>query len=731
MQAFALTVSVTITLIALALVARTTTTMASVIAQGQPVPAERFDDAGARTARMLTETVGHTRLARRPLVGLAHWWVFLGFGALFFTLVEAYGDLVTPDFRFPEPLASWAPYEALVELIALGTLLGILVLVAIRQRESPRRRGRASRFAGSTAWQAYYVEATVVLIAVLILLLRGLRAAAGGDLGYGLAHWASYPVAQLFDGLSPEGLRTAVLLTAMLKIVVSMAWFLTIALTPTMGVAWHRFTAFPNIWLKRFPDARVALGPVRPLLSNGAPLDFEEADPETDLFGAGQVEHLPWKSLLDVTSCTECGRCQDACPAWHTGKPLSPKQLITGLRDNLYAKSPYLLAGGGKDAAGEERALPEQLAGVPAAALAEAERPMVGAETENGVIDPEVLWSCTSCGACVQECPVDIEHVDTILDLRRHQVLVESSFPPEAGGMLKNLETKGNPWGLNAAARQDWTADLDFEVPVVGQTIEDLSGVEYLYWVGCAGALEDRARKSTRAFAEMLHAAGVSFAILGKGEACTGDPARRMGNEFLFSQLAQQNVETLGEAKARKIVASCPHCFNTLANEYPQFGGNYEVVHHTQLLGRLIAEGLLVPTEPVAASVTYHDPCYLGRHNRVYTPPREVLAAVPGLTATEMPRCKERGFCCGAGGARMWMEERIGKRINVERVDEALALDPDVVSTACPFCQVMLGDAVKAKQAMGEARPQVEVIDVAQVLARSVRGPGPGRTPAA
>jgi Fe-S oxidoreductase len=360
---------------------------------------------------------------------------------------------------------------------------------------------------------------------------------------------------------------------------------------------------------------------------------------------------------------------------------------------------------------------------VPGSGPEQAERPLVGTLEEGGVIDPDVLWSCTTCGACVEQCPVDIEHVDHIVDMRRYQVLIESSFPSEAGTMLRNLENKGNPWGMNASSRLDWIEGLDFEVPVVGDSVTDLSGVEYLYWVGCAGALEDQAKKTTRAFAELLHTAGVRFAVLGAAESCSGDPARRMGNEFLFQMLAQQNVEVLNEAKATKIVATCPHCFNTLANEYPQVGGQYEVIHHTQLLSHLVETGKLTPVTPVDGLVTYHDPCYLGRHNKVYTPPREIMDQVPGMRQQEMHRCKERGFCCGAGGARMWMEERIGKRVNTERVDEALSLDPDIVSTACPFCLVMLTDSVTTKKQAGEAREDVEVVDVAQLLNRSVKKP--------
>jgi Fe-S oxidoreductase len=324
----------------------------------------------------------------------------------------------------------------------------------------------------------------------------------------------------------------------------------------------------------------------------------------------------------------------------------------------------------------------------------------------------------------VNECPVDIEHIDHINGMRRHQVLIESAFPTEATTMLNNLERRGNPWGMAEDKRLEWTAELDFEVQVLDGKIPD--DTEYLYWVGCAGALEDRAKKATKAIAELLNVAGVKFAVLGPAESCTGDPARRLGNEFVFSMLAQQNIETLNDAgvaksTGKKVIASCPHCFNTISREYPQLGGDYEVIHHTQLLARLVEEGKLTPVTPVDEKITYHDPCFLGRHNKVYTPPRAIIDAVPGTTAEEMHRCKGKGFCCGAGGARMWLEERTGKRINEERIDEALALDPDTVTTACPYCMVMLGDAVNAKKAAGQAKETLEVIDVAQLLVRAVK----------
>ncbi|GIJ08630.1 (Fe-S)-binding protein [Micromonospora andamanensis] len=702
-----------ITAVAVWLAVRAVSKMVAVIRLGQPDPT-RSGDKASRTRTMLAETAGHTRMLRWSVVGAAHWFVMVGFVVLSLLVLEAYFEVVSPTGGLPI-IGSWTLYGLVTEWIGILGVIGIAVLIAIRLANRPNRAGRRSRFTGSTMWQGYFVEAVVLAVLVMGFVIRGFKVATDH---FEYPTWAT-PLSHAVGALLP-GWESGVSVAALIKISISMAWVIVISLNVTMGVAWHRFLAFPNIFFKRQPGAAGSgLGALRPMMSDGKPLDFEEADPEKDQFGVAQVEQFTWKGLLDFSTCTECGRCQSQCPAWNTGKPLSPKLLVLSLRDHAYAKAPYLLAGGGKDLTGEEKATAAQLAHVDVLALAEAEKPLIGDAEAGGVIDPDVLWSCTTCGACVEQCPVDIEHVDHIVDMRRYQVLIESSFPSEAGVMLRNLENKGNPWGAPQNTREDWTKGLDFEVPRVGE-VEDF---EYLFWVGCAGAFEDRAKKTTRAVATLLNEAGVSFAILGEGETCSGDPARRIGNEFVFQMLAQQNVETLNEAfegreKAkRKIVATCPHCFNTLGNEYGQLGGEFEVVHHTQLLAHLVATGKLTPVQPVDGGVTYHDPCYLGRHNRVFAPPREVLGSAIEGELTEMPRNSERSFCCGAGGARMWMEERIGKRINVDRVEEAMSTGARTVAVGCPFCSTMLTDGVNGKGA-GE---QVEVIDVASVLLRSVK----------
>src|ERR687889_128143 len=552
MQVVAIVLALAATAAGVALLGRTAAGFVSTFRLGQPDPT-RTGDPGRRTLTLLREFLGHTRMARLPLVAVAHWFVMVSFGVLFFSLVNAYGQLFDPHWVLPL-LGHLIPFEWLGELVAWGSLAGILALVVVRQRQHPRRSrgadGRRSRFFGSTWWQAYYVEATIVGVVLCVLALRGLEYAIGRADGEGWATAWHFPttawLGALFNGATVAALEAAILTVATVKILISMAWAITVGLQPTMGVAWHRFLAFVNIWTKRHADGGTSLGPLQPIAVGGKPVDFENIDEldEDAALGVGKVEDFTWKGLLDFSTCTECGRCQSQCPAWNTDKPLSPKLVITNLREHAYAKAPYLLA-----AEDERTSLPEE-------GRAEAERPLVGATegdpaipSGGAVIDPEVLWSCTTCGACVQQCPVDIEHVDHIVDMRRYQVLIESSFPTELNGLFKGLETKGNPWNMSPSARLDWAKGLDFEVKVVGETLESLDEVDWLFWVGCAGAYEDRAKKTTRAVAELLDIAGVSFGVLGNGETCTGDQARRAGNEFVFQGLVQQNVATLTEAK--------------------------------------------------------------------------------------------------------------------------------------------------------------------------------------
>ncbi|WP_270888846.1 (Fe-S)-binding protein [Pedococcus sp. 5OH_020] len=777
LQIVALVVCVPVALAGVALFARVVNHFVSVFRLGQP-DATRTGDRGARTVTLLREFLGHTRMSRLPVVAVAHWFTMVSFAVLFFTLVNAFGQLVSPEWTLPL-VGHFPPFEWVTELFAWAGLAGIVVLMVIRQRNHPRSAagggGRRSRFFGSTFWQAYYVELTILGVTVCILTLRGLEYALEKAAGGGHATALHFPMTGwlggLFGGASVSSLENAVVVVAAVKILISFAWMITISLQPTMGVAWHRFLAFFNIFLKRHADGRTSLGELQPLMVGGKPVDFENIEDldEDAALGVGKVEDFTWKGLLDFTTCTECGRCQSQCPAWNTDKPLSPKLLVMALRDHAHAKAPWLLAAEeDRPALEESNAALASLVGAPLvgdtgyAALAststehdtEAAQGTHGAGERAGllaaynphgpeaVIDADVLWSCTTCGACVEQCPVDIEHVDAIVDLRRYQNLIESAFPAELGGLFKNLENKGNPWGMAARARLDWAKDLRFEVKILGQDVESADEVDYLFWVGCAGAYEDRAKKTTRAVAELLDAAGVSFAILGDGESCTGDSARRAGNEFLFQMLAQQNVETLNEAGATKIVVTCAHCFNTIKNEYPQLGGRYEVVHHTQLLNRLVREKKLVPVarpadapgQPspkstaknvasTAPTVTYHDPCYLGRHNGVYAPPRELIGALPGVQLTEMERTKEKSFCCGAGGARMWMEEKLGTRINTNRTEEAISTGAERIAIGCPFCRVMISDGLTAAQSEGRG-DNVEVVDVAQMLLAAVKRPG-------
>jgi Fe-S oxidoreductase len=648
------------------------------IKAGQVDPT-RSNQKAKRFVLMTKEVLTHAKMLKFTGSGLAHWFVMLGFFALSGTLLTAYGQVINPEFALPL-IGYWVVYNLFTEGFAWLTGISIVTLIGIRQVTRFTNKGRSSRFYGSGSWKAYYVEGTILAIVFCVITLRGLE---GALIGYSGNPWdfaLSKPAVNAFVDLDRESIENWIVVVASLKIIVSMLWFIVIAANLTMGVAWHRFLAPFNIFFKRELSEKPTLGALPEMISNGKVIDFENPK-DDDLFGISDAASISWKGLLDMASCTECGRCQSQCPAWHTDKPLSPKLLIMALRDHALANIPK-------------------------------EGNVVGQ-----TISPDVLWSCTTCGACVNECPVDIEHIDHIVNMRRFQVLVESEFPTELGGTFRNLEKAGNPWGANRADRNAWIAECDFPVEVITGALPD--EVEYLFWVGCAGAYEERAKKTTKAVAELLYISGVKFAVLGARETCTGDPARRAGNEFLYQILSRENIDTFNEVYAnykgkKKVVVTCPHCFTTIGRDYKQQGFELEMLHHTQLLNTLVKTGRLKPATQSSNSLTYHDPCYLGRHNQIYEPPRELLEST-GVEVIEMPRNQERSFCCGAGGGRMWMEEKLGTRINMNRVEEAINTGAKEVAVACPFCRVMVSDGVTAKGS------DTNVIDVAQVLLRSVK----------
>jgi len=677
-----------LTVIAVAIFALQSYKLFKKISAGQSDPS-RFTNKRKRLKNTVVEVLTHTKMLNFTASGIAHWFVMVGFFALLGTLITAYGQLVNPAWALPV-IGHFVGYEFFAELIAALTGVSIVALIGIRQVTRFVRKGRTSRFYGSGNKKAYYVEATILVIVFCVITLRGLEGALLNKDAWNWHYAFSYPAVAFFSAYSVNQIENLIQIIAFLKISISMVWFIVVGLNLNMGVAWHRFLAPFNIFFKRNATSENALGPLPVMLSHGKEINFEDPK-EDDVFGIGTAADISWKGLLDMATCTECGRCQSQCPAWHTEKPLSPKLLIMAMRDHALAKI-------GTDAASEK---------------------IVGNNPHENAISLDVLWSCTTCGACVEECPVDIEHVDHIVNMRRFQVLVESEFPTELGNTFRNLEKAGNPWGANRVDRDAWIKEVDFPITVIDSVIPD--DVEYLFWVGCAGAYEERAKKTTKAVAELLYMSGVKFGVLGKKETCTGDPARRSGNEFLYQILSRENIETLqetfGTRGVKKVVVTCPHCFTTIGRDYKQQGFELQMVHHTQLLNQLVKEGKLKPIAPDkkdAKKLTYHDPCYLGRHNQIYEPPRELLESA-GVEVSEMPRNQERSFCCGAGGGRMWMEEKIGTRINLNRVDEAIATGAQEVAVACPFCRVMVSDGMVARDS------SVEVLDVAQIMLRNVK----------
>ena len=600
------------------------------VRQGRPV--DRSGDVPRRVRNEAVIVLGQRKLLQRLVPGLMHAFIFWGFLVLFPTIVAAAIAAVDKHFEIP---ATW--FGDLVDVFVLLVLAGVLTAVVIRTVVRP------ARFEGSHRGEGYVILGLIAGVVLTLLCWHAAAVAAGLETHAGF-------LANAFSHVFPhDDVLERVFVWAHLCFIFGFLVYLP------YSKHLHIATAAVNVWFTR-TRARGRL----------EALDFTAPDAELR-FGAGTVADLTWKQIMDGFSCTECGRCQDACPAHATGKILSPKLLIMGIRDQVFAQSAEPIAGNG---------VPE-----------------------------EMIWDCVTCGACVQACPVSIEHVDHIVDLRRHLVMVDSSFPAEAEPMLRDVERASNPWGKPQTERAAWAEELGVRVLEPGEPAP-----EYLYWVGCAASFDERAKKSAESTAKLLQKAGVDFAILGPRESCTGDPARRIGNEYVFQAFAEQNVATLNEAGVTKIVASCPHCFNTLANEYGDFGGGYEVLHHTELLARLVRDGRLAP-KAGNAEITYHDSCYLARHNDVRAEPRELVAAVG--KPVEMRRSGRQTFCCGAGGAHMWMEER-GTGINDERVREAAETGAETLAVACPFCTVMLDDGVR------QSGRKLRVVDVSTLLAESL-----------
>jgi Fe-S oxidoreductase len=653
-------------------------------------PERRFD-------ALIRFAIIQVRMFREPDAGLLHAAIFWGFVILTIgTADRVTFGLVHAVIAWPLDGWLWRLTLAVQNLLVLSVLLAVAVALGRRLILRPRRL--------TLSRDGLTILLLIGAVVLTELLAEAFRIARYGDPD---AAWAlaANALASVFTAVFSSDVLAAGYAVFFWGNILVVSFFL--AYLPRSKHL-HIATAFFNTAFRK----------LRPR-GELPPMDLEA---DTARFGVKTIEDLAWKDLLDGFTCTECGRCQDACPAWATGKPLNPKTMIMGIREM---------------SVGAEAGVPLVPWIRPRADGAEAkaalERPVV-----DTAIPFDAVWDCVTCGACVEACPVLIEHVDKIVGLRRNLVLEESRFPAELNAAMTAMERYGNPWGQPASTRLDWARSLPFAVPTAASVAEAgpdaVSELECLYWVGCAAAFDDRNKRVARAVVTCLEAAGVKYAVLGQEESCTGDPARRMGNEYVFQMLAQGNVETLNRYRPKTIITACPHCFNTLGNEYPQFGGHYDVVHHSTYLARLVGEGRLRPDaagdgadgRPSPSSVTYHDACYLARYNDVVAEPRAVLGGVPGIRMVEMERSGREGFCCGAGGGRMWMEESRGTRINAERTRQALDTGATTIATACPFCLVMLRDGVSESGARGEG---IQTQDVAELLAASLVQPvPPGRS---
>jgi Fe-S oxidoreductase len=617
---------------------------------------DRLDNMPARIFAVIKNVLGQNAVLRKRIIGTAHATIFWGFIIITIGTLEQFISTIYEPATFA--FIGQGAYSSLVfvqDILTLGVLLAVFVAAYRRYVIRPAGVGKSS-------------DAGIILLLtgslmVAIFLMNGF-----GILGRHYFFSNSMPVSNwiAMHMLGGMGLSDA----AYVNLSIFWKWIhmlivLGFAVYIPSSKHLHILAAGPNTFLKTLPREK-----------GMKPINFE--DETITQYGAAKVTDMPWKAALDYYSCTECGRCQDVCPAYNTQKPLSPKQLIMDLKHNMFDNKGKILAGKLDEVS-----------------------PVID---EN--VTEDVIWACTSCRACEIACPVFIEQVDKIYDIRRNLVMMESKFPAEVQTVFKNMETNASPWAFSAADRANWAEGLSV------RTMAENPAVDVLLWVGCAGSYDDRNKKVLRAFVNILKKAEVKFAILGTEEQCTGDPARRIGNEYLYQTLAKANVETLNRYNVKQIVTACPHCFNTIKNEYKDFGGDYQVFHHSQFIAKLISDGRVKPTKPIEETITFHDSCYLGRWNNIYEQPRAVLNALPAARMVEMKAHHEQSMCCGAGGGRMWMEEKIGKRINVARTEQALETRAGVVASSCPFCMTMLSDGVKTK----EMQDKVKVMDIAELI---------------
>jgi Fe-S oxidoreductase len=628
----------------------------------------RTDRKIERLKQVIKIAFGQSKLLREPAAGLMHFFIFWGFVILLSSIIESIGEGIYPNFSFNFIGRLYPILVFFQEAIALLVVLSILTAFFRRLILKPKR------LEGHSSSEAYLILTLILFIMLTMYGQYSTKVVLHNSDSYSY-RFISSSVSSLFFNMDKSSLENIYHAFWWSHILLVLGFLNYLPYSKHL----HVLTSIPNVFLSKL-DSKGALRPIN------------LSDENLTRFGSADIEDFSWKQLLDSITCTECGRCTAVCPANITGKPLSPRKIFVNMRDRLREKGPLILK---KVAAAVDN-------------NANDKQPSQKLLVDNYITEEE-LWSCTTCMACVQECPVMIEHVDAIVDMRRYLVLNESRFPKELQITFQNLERNFSPWAFSSASRADWADGLN--VPLFSTKPD----AEILFWVGCAGAYDERARKVTKSFVKILQAANINFAILGTEEKCNGDAARRVGNEYLAQMLMTENVTTLNKYNVKTIVTTCPHCYNTLKNEYPQFGGNYNVVHHTEFIMKLINEKKLKVSKNLTEKITYHDSCYLGRYNDVYNPPRQIIDSIGG-NLTEMKRTKDKGLCCGAGGARMFMEETIGKRVNHERTEESLAMHTDVVSTACPFCLTMLSDGVKDKG----ANDKVKVQDIAELVANAM-----------